>query len=1033
MTRTHKNVSKVMALIVCMTMMFTFAGGNWAFAEYDGIAVGTPTETAENGSYTVTVNMKNNSAAPADATLIAAVYQGGTLFSVKSDSKNIAAGANADFSAAAELPSTGSYTCRYFTWDSFKNLKPIVNGLPGSVENSIVKTTGNTCAYITWNAASDDYSVASYNIYRDGAYVGNSDTTSFYDMGLADGEEYIYTVYAVDNAGEESEEAISCYGRTADNYAIDFGVAKASSKPYWSNGPVSVPAQEISSGAVENATYEGVDCVKLGSTSKIYFKLPSFINNGDGTPVQMVITYYEPVSSKNLNLEYSYYNSDGSSVTSNPTQSMSIGAKDIDRNRWRTQVVTLENSSYGIFWDSKTDRDFRINNQTVLDIYIANVAFVKNGIMQAAVIDANSNVNASNNIIQTSTRTTKTLNGVKAYDIQRTAENAYKLDVRTADGYFDNNKSVKARVGITYYDAPLVAGNGNRLFVQYKSGDNEAVTDLPFVNYTGSQTWKTVYFDIDDLYTGEGNEWMVRVNSTGIAIDEHMYVSKVTIAANDYTYTAAKPTIFLAGDSTMQNYTTASPNTYGWGGKFADYMTDDVVIKNYALGGQNTAEFLENVSITDGKLTIGTTENNWRIERILSQANPGDYLFIQFGHNDFGDSVSLDAYEENLEKFVIYAKRYGIKPVLLTSIPVCQFTSEKVWQEDDIESYRTAMKEFAGTNGVPVIDMSADMVALLETMGQTSASALYNTANSDKIHLVEAGAEQAAKLVAKYLANYSGNDAVLTELGGYVDSDSITDAKLDAPANLRVTAEKATSISLSWDGVEGATGYKVYRGTDNVATVSETTYKDVNLNSGTAYTYTVTALNGETESEKSSAVKGTTRVVASLEFNQNTIDFAGNGAGKFTGTLMSVAENNSIDPTYDAATAAITLTEIDNTPCALFNWLSIGCPNMTFILDETVTAPKGADDNLWAIVTYYTKSGSTKTGKIEYVDDSGTSTNVKYSLNKGWNTMAIELTGTASGVKYGTYDNRFRINPKDTGVSMYISKIEVTRGYEADQ
>ena len=39
MARTHKNVSKVMALIVCMTMMFTFAGGNWAFAEYDGIAV----------------------------------------------------------------------------------------------------------------------------------------------------------------------------------------------------------------------------------------------------------------------------------------------------------------------------------------------------------------------------------------------------------------------------------------------------------------------------------------------------------------------------------------------------------------------------------------------------------------------------------------------------------------------------------------------------------------------------------------------------------------------------------------------------------------------------------------------------------------------------------------------------------------------------------------------------------------------------------------------------------------------------------
>ena len=108
---------------------------------------------------------------------------------------------------------------------------------------------------------------------------------------------------------------------------------------------------------------------------------------------------------------------------------------------------------------------------------------------------------------------------------------------------------------------------------------------------------------------------------------------------------------------------------------------------------------------------------------------------------------------------------------------------------------------------------------------------------------------------------------------------------------------------------------------------------------------------------------------------------------------------------------------------------------MTFILDKSVTASKGADDdNLWAIVTYYSEKGSgSNTGKINFTDTSGATKDVSFSLSAGWNTVAIELTGTQSGIKYDSKKNRFRINPKNTGVSMYISKIEVTRGYEADQ
>ncbi|MBO5008252.1 MAG: hypothetical protein J6D26_05405 [Clostridia bacterium] len=1050
MKRTKKKTGKILSLIVCIAMLMTFLSSYRVLAEYDGVAVGNATEMLQDGSYTVSINMKNNSAAEAQAILVAAVYQNNSLYSVKSHSRIIPAEQSADFSASAELPESGSYTYKYFTWNSLDDLKPFVNGLPTDVENTIVKTTGNTCAYITWDVAEDDYAVASYNVYRDGALVGNSDTTCFYDAGLEDGEEYIYRVFAVDNKGKESENALKCYARTSDNYAIDFGINKADSAPYWSNGPISVPAQEISNGTVESTTYEGVNCVKLGSSSKIYFKLPAFINNGDGTKIQMIITYYEPASAKNLNLQYSYYNADGTSVGENPTQSMSIGSKDIDRNRWRTQVVTLENSAYGIYWDSKTDRDFRINNQTGLDIYIANVAFVKDNTLRAAVLDANSSCNASNNIIQTSVRTITNINGVNAYDICREESTAPKLDVRTTKGYFSDNTSVRARVGITYYDAVPVEGNGNRLFVQYMSGDNEATADLPFVNYTGSEEWKTAYFDIDDLYTGEGSEWMIRVNSTGIAVGEHMYVSKISIVDTDYTYRAENPTIFLAGDSTMQNYTAASPNTYGWGGKLADYLTDSVNVTNYALGGQNTSEYLDGVSISDDNLIISTTDTNWRIEKILSQSNYGDYVFVQFGHNDLGDGITTSVYKENLERFVTYVQRYGVKPVFLTSIPKHQFESEYVWSEDEIEPYRTVMKETAEELGIPVIDIASEMVALFQKQGQTATASMYNIANDDNVHLVEAGAASTAKLVAKYLDNYTGDNVILNELKAYVDSSSLQDAELTAPENLTVTAEKATSITLSWDSVDGALSYNVYRGNDCVATVSQTTYKDANLNSGTAYTYTVSAVNDSSESEKSSAVTGTTRVVASLEFNLDTIRFTSDEAGYFTGNLISVNQSNSIDATsdvdgnliygFDTKNKVITLgtlkaeDAVTEVPCVLIN-NSGGTAKMQFTLDETVTASKGEnDDNLWVVITYYTENGSgAKSGKIEYVNSDNTSTDVKLPLNSGWNTVAFELEGTSQGISYNNSVNNFRINPQDAGVSMYISKIEVTRGYEAGQ
>ena len=1038
MTRTHKDVSKVIALIVCITMMFTFAGGNWALAEYDGIAVGNATETTANGSYTVTVNMKNNSAAPADATLIAAVYQGGTLFSVKSDSKNIAAGDNAVFSAAAELPSTGSYTCRYFTWDSFNKLKPVVNGLPKEVANALVNSTGDTYAMVSWDEGADDYAVSSYNVYRDGIFIANTTQTSYLDFGTESGAEYKYTVKAVDNAGAESENAQVIYARTADRHKLVFNTDKAAQAPYWTNGQINVNATEKkSTDGVIKTTLKGVDCIQLGTGGeKVYFTIPDEVNNADGKNIKVILTYY---TTGTITPTFDYFN------LNNTSSQISLEFTPV-KGRWTTQEFVLTNSANGIGFYSngwKTDRDIRLNNNTSSKLYVADIAFVKEGNMIAS-FDANSVIGGENNLYQ-KTSIAKSSNiagtGKDGYILVDTTGSDPKLDLKLESVYASQTQPISARIGITYYDHDTYIGDSkytNRIQVQYGGNGANVSNNLPFIYLTGANEWKTVYFDVDDFYCGVNTAFDIRVNSVANSDNENVYISKITVAQKPNSQTTNSPDIFIAGDSTAQTYSSSYNGgvNAGWGQKLSDYLTG-ITVDNRAYGGASSETFLQGVSIDSNSDTV-TISNNVRMEKILSKGKKGDYLFIQFGHNDSETDkekgCSIDEYKENLSTFVALAKRYGISPVFVTSVPMHNFNNG-TWNDDGVENYRTEMKNVAETLKVPVIDLASLMLSHISDLGETISARYYYPVEGDNVHFSHEGATLAAKLVAKYLANYDGDDAVLAELGSYVDTDSIADAQLDAPANLKVTAEKATSISLSWDSVEGATGYKVYRNNIAVATLTETNYKDANLDSGTEYTYTVTALNGDTESEKSSAVTGTTRVVASLEFNLDTIGFANGGAGKFTGTLMSVAENNSIDPTYDAATAAITLTEIDNTPCALFNWVSDSCPNMTFILDETVTASKGEnDDNLWAIVTYYTEKGSgTKQGKIEYVDDSDTPKTLKYSLNKGWNTMAIELTGTASGVKYGTSDNRFRINPKDTGVSMYISKIEVTRGYEADQ
>ena len=128
-----------------------------------------------------------------------------------------------------------------------------------------------------------------------------------------------------------------------------------------------------------------------------------------------------------------------------------------------------------------------------------------------------------------------------------------------------------------------------------------------------------------------------------------------------------RPThVYLIGDSTCANKNLEKENPErGWGQLFRAFFGEDVLVENHAMNGRSTKSFRE--------------EGRW--EPIYSQMQEGDYVFIQFGHND--EKVDRpkvgsvpEVFAENLRRYVRETREKGGIPVLLTPIARRHFTEE---------------------------------------------------------------------------------------------------------------------------------------------------------------------------------------------------------------------------------------------------------------------------------------------------------------------------------------------------------------------
>lgn len=228
--------------------------------------------------------------------------------------------------------------------------------------------------------------------------------------------------------------------------------------------------------------------------------------------------------------------------------------------------------------------------------------------------------------------------------------------------------------------------------------------------------------------------------------------------------TERKPVIFIAGDSTAQSYKEEARPQTGWGELLLSalkpeeeileqhrencpfeqekrYESSNLIVDNCAMAGRSSKTFRE----------------EGRLEDIKKQLLPGDFLLIQFGHNDASCSkperyVPLEAFQESIGIYIKAAEASGAIPILVSSIALRPCPENDKGDVAKIGKllplYAKEMETMARAKQLAYIDLSKLTRDYCQQVGNTVTKTWYR---EDNVHLVEAGAREYARILAKEL------------------------------------------------------------------------------------------------------------------------------------------------------------------------------------------------------------------------------------------------------------------------------------------
>jgi lysophospholipase L1-like esterase len=210
------------------------------------------------------------------------------------------------------------------------------------------------------------------------------------------------------------------------------------------------------------------------------------------------------------------------------------------------------------------------------------------------------------------------------------------------------------------------------------------------------------------------------------------------------------PSLYVVGDSTAASYSESRYPLTGWAQVLQDYLDDGAVqVVNKAISGRSSKSFYDSGA--------------WG--RVRDALQEGDYVLIQFGHNDEKShdpdrfTEPYGTYTEYLTRYINESRAAGATPVLLTSI------NRNMWETDEElgdthGDYPDAVRKLAKTMDVPLIDMEKRTRALYERHGKTGVRELflylepgefpaYPDGKSDGTHLSELGAREISQAAAE--------------------------------------------------------------------------------------------------------------------------------------------------------------------------------------------------------------------------------------------------------------------------------------------
>lgn len=245
----------------------------------------------------------------------------------------------------------------------------------------------------------------------------------------------------------------------------------------------------------------------------------------------------------------------------------------------------------------------------------------------------------------------------------------------------------------------------------------------------------------------------------------------ITLIFSAFT-TEKKITIFMIGDSTMANKSLEGGNQErGWGHVLGGFFTEDIVVDNHAMNGRSSKSFID--------------EGRW--DAVLNKMKPGDYVFIQFGHNDEKPNIDRHTdpgttFDANLKKFVNETRDKGGIPVLFNSIVRRNFrNNENAVTDDDFRreklsethegdvlidthgEYLNSPRNVAEELEVAFVDMNKLTHDLVQGLGAEASKRLFMwipegiyaacpKGRQDNTHLNVYGARTIAKITVEAIA-----------------------------------------------------------------------------------------------------------------------------------------------------------------------------------------------------------------------------------------------------------------------------------------